>query len=340
MTIGTMRFGTLNTAGKDETTLESDNASTLLVENGVGTALTGRALQVGVRGYGDPVSGTGVIGQGKIGVSGTGHPQHGHGVVGEGSVGVFGAGTRAGVQGDSPTQPGGGDGVVGRSTNFGQNGVLGQHFGNGVGVRGRCDNGFGMYARSKTQVGVGGECDSGYAVQGLSSTGLAGAFYGRTVVVGSFEVHGSLTVIPPGAKSMAARHPDGSYRRLYALESPQSWIEDFGSARLADGHARVDLDLDYVAIAEMADYHVFLTPEGDCNGLYVTNKEPTGFEVREQRAGKSALQFSYRVVAPPKAVEGGPRGRLERVDVARPEPVEVPTPSTTMAEDSPPDAPS
>ena len=57
------------------------------------------------------------------------------------------------------------------------------------------------------------------------------------------------------------------------------------------------LDRDFVAVADLRQYHVFLTPYGDSNGLYVSNRSSSGFQVREQGGGKSSLKFSYRVVA-------------------------------------------
>ncbi|MBD5656507.1 MAG: hypothetical protein IAI50_15195, partial [Candidatus Eremiobacteraeota bacterium] len=51
-------------------------------------------------------------------------------------------------------------------------------------------------------------------------------------------------------------------------------------------------------------YHVFVTPEGDCNGLYVTQKTPNGFAVRELRGGHSSLSFEYRIVAKPLGEDG------------------------------------
>ncbi|MBD5603952.1 MAG: hypothetical protein IAI48_02495, partial [Candidatus Eremiobacteraeota bacterium] len=51
-------------------------------------------------------------------------------------------------------------------------------------------------------------------------------------------------------------------------------------------------------------YHVFVTPEGDCNGLYVTQKTPNGFAVRELRGGRSSLSFEYRIVAKPLGEDG------------------------------------
>jgi len=44
-------------------------------------------------------------------------------------------------------------------------------------------------------------------------------------------------------------------------------------------------------------YHVFVTPLGDCNGLYVTNKTTDSFEVHELGGGTSDVAFDYRIVA-------------------------------------------
>ena len=85
---------------------------------------------------------------------------------------------------------------------------------------------------------------------------------------------------------------------LYAMESPQHWFEDFGAGRLENGSAAVALDPTFAETVNGAsDYHVFLTPEGDCRGLYVSRKTGSGFEVRELGGGQSTVAFDYRIVA-------------------------------------------
>jgi hypothetical protein len=126
---------------------------------------------------------------------------------------------------------------------------------------------------------------------GASSSGWAGVFFGRTGVSGDLLLYGNFTVVPPGAKSMAARHPDGSYRRLYSLESPETWFEDFGRAELVNGRSHVELDRDYAVLVQLEDYYVFLTPEGDSGGLYIAGKSPTSFEVGEQQGGTSSFDL-------------------------------------------------
>jgi hypothetical protein len=82
------------------------------------------------------------------------------------------------------------------------------------------------------------------------------------------------------------------------MESPQHWFEDFGAGQLADGAATVSLDPTFAETVNGAvDYHVFLTPEGDCRGLYISSKTASGFEVRELGGGRSTVAFDYRIVA-------------------------------------------
>ena len=51
------------------------------------------------------------------------------------------------------------------------------------------------------------------------------------------------------------------------------------------------------------DYHVFLTPNGDCKGLYVSQKSATSFEVHELGGGTSSIAFDYRIMAKRKGFE-------------------------------------
>ncbi len=189
-----------------------------------------------------------------------------------------------------------------------------------VGVIGSADNGTGgafvaggtatstIGVFGSARAGAGGSFDStsGDALRAVSPV-RAGFFQGPVLVQGSFTA--------TGMKSAAVPHPDGSLRRLYCLESPQSWFEDFGEGELVAGRAEVKLDADFAAVINSDSYHVFLTPEGDSRGLYVSGKGPAGFEVREQQGGATSLRFSYRVVAGRKDIVGP---RLERVTIDPP----------------------
>jgi len=93
---------------------------------------------------------------------------------------------------------------------------------------------------------------------------------------------------------------DGGQRTvaLSAIESPKSWFEDFGSSQLSNGSAVVTIDPEYgQTVNTELEYHVFLTPNGDCKGLYISQRTPASFEVRELGGGTSSIEFSYRIVA-------------------------------------------
>jgi hypothetical protein len=82
-----------------------------------------------------------------------------------------------------------------------------------------------------------------------------------------------------------------------ALESEPT-IEDTGDAALVNGVAQVALDPSFSNVIDMnAGYRVFVTPDGDCRGLYVASRSSGGFIVRELQGGRSDVQFEYRIVA-------------------------------------------
>jgi hypothetical protein len=91
---------------------------------------------------------------------------------------------------------------------------------------------------------------------------------------------------------------------LYSLESPESWFEDFGEGRTMQGKAKVKLEPGFASVIKANSFHVFLTPYGESNGLYVSQRNSHGFEVREQGTGKASIRFSYRVVGKRKDIKG------------------------------------
>ncbi len=104
-------------------------------------------------------------------------------------------------------------------------------------------------------------------------------------------------------------------RELYAVESPENWFEDFGGAELIQGRAIVKLDPVFAeTVSTEVEYHVFLTPKGDCQGLYIARQSADSFEVRELQYGKQTIAFDYRVVAKRKGYE---RTRLAEVNGSR-----------------------
>ena len=107
-------------------------------------------------------------------------------------------------------------------------------------------------------------------------------------------------------------HPDGSHRRLYCVESLESWFKDFGRGTLRCGEAAVALDPDFAAVVDVSDYHVFLTGYDGRSDLSVCDCSPEGFRVRGSEGAEGT--FSWRVVAKRKDIAGA---RLERVEIPK-----------------------
>ena len=112
----------------------------------------------------------------------------------------------------------------------------------------------------------------------------------------SVDVSGNLFCT--GTLGAAVNGPGKKKIGLYTMQSSEDWIEDFGSGSLVGGVATIPLESRFAkTISGQANYHVFLTPAGDCDGLYIANRTATSFEVRELKSGNSSVQFDYRIVA-------------------------------------------
>jgi hypothetical protein len=299
------------------------NVSSLVVANDNGNCVEGNAVSAWQGVLGTSESGNGVLGTSATsngvrgisslgaGVSGRSENPLGTGVFGEavagGGQGVWGEATGTGI-GVFGRTPGEGKGVWGVAADGGQ-GVRGEATGTGTGVWGDAPGGTGATGVVGNAPGGGdgvwGQADGGGngVVGHAPAPGFAGVFHGNV------HINGDLTT--QGAKSAVLSHSDGSLRRMYALESPESWFEDLGRAGIVEGRAQVDLDDEFAAMVQTDDYHVFLTPEGETQGLYVSARRPDGFEVREQQGGTGNLTFSYRIVARRGDIEAG---RLQRIE--------------------------
>jgi hypothetical protein len=247
--------------------------------------------------YGTTPSGSGVYGYSTSGYGLQGGSNSGTGayVSSTGGVGLDGhSSTNNAVQGTS----GSGIGVQGSSSS-------------NTGVQGSSSSGYGVYGSSPNNYAVVGVTNSGNALYGQVSTVNQSGVVGRQEdASGNWALFGFGNIGATGTKVALVPAENGSYRTLYSMASPECWFEDFGAATLTGGSAQVSLDPLFANTVLTAEYHVFLVPEGDCKGLFVSARGATGFTVRELQGGTSSLPFSYRVVARRKDV---PAPRLRQV---------------------------
>ena len=278
---------------------------------GEDTGTTGKTS--GVKGGSESSEGAGVLGVAtstsgvNFGVQGTSASSTGTGVLGDVSSA---SGNTIGVQGQSLSS--GGVGVVGRVIAASAEGKLVTNRpigtwgdtaapGGAIGVLGTADDGIGMVAANNSP--------TGYATLGALSHESANA-NGQVFVVQNVPFKSNCVIDASGnlgcsgTVQTAVPLVDGRKAALYAVEAPENWFEDAGSGKLSNGMATVSLDLAFAETVNAAiEYHVFLTPQGECEGLYVGKKTPQGFEVRELHHGHSDVNFDYRIIAHRKGYE-------------------------------------
>ena len=120
------------------------------------------------------------------------------------------------------------------------------------------------------------------------------------VFVGARNDGTSYKVLGGGSVSTMVKDEEGNNRILHATETPEILFEDFGSSRLINGEAYINLDpllAKHIYVDEKYPIRVFIQLEGDCNGVYVTEKTKLGFRVKELQNGTSNVAFSWNLVA-------------------------------------------
>ena len=184
---------------------------------------------------------------------------------------------------------------------------------NGDGVVGSSSKSTGVFAQGQIAVLAEPSATGATLLLGLNSVAVPVA---TLDTAGNLNIAGILTT--SGSCSVGcAPVESGPGRRIVSYVGNQSrpTMEDVGEAQLVRGEAFVRLDSSFAnVIDEHSKYIVFLTPEGDTNGLYVAQRSPSGFLVREIHGGTASIGFAYRIVARPY---GDSSPRLPSVDVHR-----------------------
>lgn len=262
-------------------------------ESSAGTALYGHATAstgstVGVYGQADSLSGKGVYGEGGYyGVQGYGTDPSGtsYGVYGytestasgsyggffrnTNNVGLYAEGDDGGSRSVGDVRLAGGWGVVAADQNV--------------------DSSMSLVSNHHTVVYLDNNDDDAISCFSVYDPGYS-------AIVPFWEVCPT-GMVASGLKATTVDTPNHGQQKLYGIESPEVWFEDFGSGQLANGVAVITIDPIFAETVNLEAYHVFLTPLGDCNGLYVAAKTRTSFEVHELGDGNSNTAFDYRIVA-------------------------------------------
>jgi len=122
-----------------------------------------------------------------------------------------------------------------------------------------------------------------------------------------FNVDESGDMTADGTKSSVVAAGSNGSRKMYAIESPGVWFEDFGTAQLIDGEITVSIDPMFAQTVNLTEtYHIYLTPvSGEAVLLFVTNKDISRFTVQGVNLdGQPAdASFDYRIVAKRRGYE-------------------------------------
>lgn len=273
---------------------------------------------------------------GDLGVAiwGTNNNSSGTAVIGLGNnlptASYIGAGTGGaftgyhGVYGKSANSSG--TGVIGTGNNNGSYSTLdegsggafrGYHGVYGISYRGTSTNGTGV-------IGVGNNGTDYYTHQygsGGAFTGYRIGVYGYATRTGTnsfsnraggyFEDNNTYTLagcywdgaaygILSNGPITGSKSAGGKSVLMFSTETPEVLYEDFGIGQLVNGSAHIEIDpllIEIIRVDEAHPLKVFIQLEGDCKGVYVTNKSNLGFDVVELQGGTSNVNFSWQIVA-------------------------------------------
>lgn len=248
----------------------------------VNTASSGKNIGCGIYAQTSQSNGFGAWGVNKhangTGVVGAGNNQTASYLT-DGSGGAF-TGTKTGSYSIAKNSTG--TGVIGAGNNQGAfnlvNGSGGAFTGDSIGVYG--------YA-----TGSGNGTWGGYFKNNRTD---GYAYVGGRYDNKDYKINGTGTV------STIVKNTAGERVNLYCPEAPEIYFQDYGEGQLVNGKAHIELDPDFainVTINEKHPLRVFIQLEDDCNGVYVTNKTQTGFDVIELNGGRSNAKFMWTVTA-------------------------------------------
>jgi hypothetical protein len=270
-----------------------------------GTAVFGRSTNsAGVSG--SSANGVGIVGSGFIGgVFGQAASASGFGIQGVGFQGVLGTNTTD-KNSDALVATGFGGKLI-RANNSHNVNVLTLDDGGSLNLTGNfsASGDFPVIGFAKGGVALVGQATDGTSVA-VEGNGFGGpiftGFNAANTNVFLVSDNGNLNITGQIFTSGTCLNGCSRTKRVqsYVPHESMPMSEDVGEAQLVGGRAYVPLGADFAnVIDQRTTYLVFVTPEGNSRGLYVSDKSHIGFAVHENEGGRSTVVFSYRIVAKP-----------------------------------------
>lgn len=194
-----------------------------------------------------------------------------------------------------------------------------------IGVQGVVGDLSSVFADFKGVVGLSNNIANNWGYGGYFIGEYAGVYgYNPTTTVG-YGVYYSGNLGGSGTKSCIMKTSQGP-RALYCVESPENYFEDYGTSKLINGRARIEIDplfLETITINNENPYKVFIQMTDEIpNNVHIV-KHDTYFEVIENNNGTSTAEFDWRLVAKRKGFE---KLRLKEAPEAYTDPALYPNP--------------
>ncbi len=182
------------------------------------------------------------------------------------------------------TQATNGTGVIGRSNGAG---ILSIPVGSGVNGVSTLFGVSGFSTNTANVTRAGGYFDT--------NAGQSYAYVGARTAIGTArKIEGNGTV------NTTVKDLNDNLVVLSCPEAPENLFQDYGTGKLVNGRAHIVIDPIFaknIVVNEKHPLKVFIQLEGDCNGVYVTNKSQNSFDVIELAGGTSNTAFSWSIVA-------------------------------------------
>lgn len=145
----------------------------------------------------------------------------------------------------------------------------------------------------------------GYAASSAGGTNKFGGYFANAqgdylYVGGRNTTNTQRKVEGTGSVNTVVTDINGNRVTLTCPETPDILFMDYGHGKLINGKASITIDPTFSKNILVDNEHplkVFIQLEGECNGVYVTNKTAAGFDVVELNNGSSDVEFSYNIVA-------------------------------------------
>jgi hypothetical protein len=142
-----------------------------------------------------------------------------------------------------------------------------------------------------------------------TSNGIGGGFYGdmmggwvRGDIAGLTTMGSMYAALNVGNTYNYGYHADlvntgAAITPAYAVTSTTVKVYDDGSGQLNNGTIRVNFTPQYAALIKgNGKPTITVTPQGQCNGLYIVSVDENGFNVAELNNGTSNVEFSWIAV--------------------------------------------